>query len=322
MRDSRPARLVVSVARQLKRVRSRGAAAFLGEVVMRSGTFAVVSDLQRTSGVEIWRESNLGERSLIVSRIADEKPDFLAILGDLVFHGSSPVDWSEFDDLTEPLRRAGIPVLPVLGNHDYWLLRSGALGNYFARFPHLSGRHWYEARYGALTILFLDSNQRFLSPEAWTEERTWFEEALARADADPSVSGVLVFLHHPPYTNSTITKDELHVQHAFVPPFAAAKKTLALVAGHVHSYERFHRGGKTYVVSGGGGGPRAALHSGVRRRHADDLFAGPQLRSFHFLRVTPARSEVAFEMVALAKRATEFRVEDRFTLPLAEAVSA
>ncbi|HKC25512.1 MAG TPA: metallophosphoesterase [Thermoanaerobaculia bacterium] len=316
MSDTRPARLLGSVTRQLRRLRDAEAVAFLGEVVRRSGTFAVVSDMQRTSGVEIWRESNAGERKLIVARIAEERPDFVAILGDLVFHGSSPVDWAEFDELTEPLRAAGLPVLPVLGNHDYWLVRRGALDNFFSRFPHLDRRHFYEVRYGPLTLLFLDSNERFLDPAIWREQRAWYEAALGRLDGDPGVAGVLVLLHHPPYTNSTITRDELHVQRDFVPPFAAATKTLAMIAGHVHSYERFVRGGKTYLVTGGGGGPRAPLHSEHRRRHIDDLFLGPLVRSFHFLLVTPGESEVVFEMVAVGKHGSTFVTEDRFALAL------
>ena len=74
-------------------------------------------------------------------------------------------------------------------------------------------------------------------------------------DADPKVRGVLVFTHHPPYTNSTVTKDESHVQQAFVGPFVAAKKTLALLSGHAHGYEHFIEQRKHFVVSGGGGGP-------------------------------------------------------------------
>src|SRR5262249_50640384 len=120
MREA-PDRILGSLRRQLRRDREREAAAFVGEVGKRSGRFAVVGDLQRTSGVELWRESNAPERRLVVSRLAEERPDFVAVLGDLVFHGSSPIDWAEFDDLTEPLRSAAVPVLPVLGNHDYWL---------------------------------------------------------------------------------------------------------------------------------------------------------------------------------------------------------
>jgi Icc-related predicted phosphoesterase len=322
VKETRPARLVGSLTRQLRRVRAGAAEPFLGDVAIRAGFFAVVSDLQRTSGLEVWRESNRGERERIVARLSEERPDLLAILGDLVFHGSSVVDWAEFDQLMRPLRDAGVPVLPVLGNHDYWTRRRGALANYFARFPRLAGRHWYEARYGRLALLFLDSNERFLPPDAWAEQLQWFADALARADADDSVGGILVFQHHPPYTNSTITSDEVHVQRHLVPPFAAARKTLALFAGHVHSYERFSRGGKVYVVTGGGGGPRAPLFEREARRHADDLFAGPAVRSFHYLKVTPGADEVSIEMVALAKHATAFAVEDRFSLPFAAAVPA
>jgi hypothetical protein len=79
----------------------------------------------------------------------------------------------------------------------------------------------------------------------------------------------------------------LHVQQVLVPPFVQANKTLAMISGHIHSYERFSRAGKTFLVTGGGGGPRVKLATGQRRRHADDLFAGPPLRWFHFLMLAP-----------------------------------
>lgn len=315
MTDSRPVRVLGSLKRQLLRGGAASPSCFLGEVALGSGRFAVVSDLQRTSGMELWRESNRVERELIVRRIADEKPDFVAMLGDLVFQGSSLIDWREFDELTSPLRDAAVPVLPVLGNHEYWVFRRGALANFFARFPALGGKHWYSVSYGPLALVFLDSNLRFLSPAAWNEELDWYAAELARCDAAQDVAGVLVFLHHPPYTNSTVTTDELHVQQFFVPPFAAAKKTLAMLSGHVHSYERFCREGKMYVVTGGGGGPRAALAPAQRRRHEDDLFAGPSLRSFHYLVLTPSREQLEVEMLGLAKHGRTFERLDRFVLP-------
>ncbi len=131
--------------------------------------------------------------------------------------------------------------------------------------------------------LFLDSNEAQLGAKLWAEQAAWLVERLAAFDADPAIAGVVVFVHHPPFTNSTVTGDELHVRQAFVPPFAAARKTLAMVAGHVHSYEHFVRGAKTFLVAGGGGGPRVRLARGAARRHADDLFDGPELRHFHFL---------------------------------------
>jgi hypothetical protein len=282
---------------------------------VRSGRFAIVGDLQRTSRAELWRESNLPETRLILRQTADEAPDFVVLLGDLIFRGSSRREWSRFDEVTEPLRAAGVPIFPILGNHEYWLTPRPALDNYFRRFPDLGSRHWYSVTYGSLGLVFLDSNRRFLPARRWNEQAGWYESELSRLDADPAIRGTVVFVHHPPFTNSTVTSDEVHVQRAFVPPFQAARKSLALVSGHVHSYERFERAGKTYLVAGGGGGPRVRLAVGRRLRHFDDLFAGPPLRLFHFLLATLVPSGLEVEARGLEKRGSLFEPMDRFLLP-------
>jgi 3',5'-cyclic AMP phosphodiesterase CpdA len=283
-------------------------------IEVRSGRFAVVGDLQRTSHAEFWKESNPEERHRLVAEIAARGPDFVVGLGDLVFHGSSRRDWKGFDALTAPLRAAAVPILPVLGNHEYWARRGPALRNAFARFPRLAASRWYAETYGSLRLLFLDSNESAVGAAAWRLEAGWLDAELARADAEEAVKGVVVFAHHPPYTNSTVTGDELHVRRAFVPPFAAAKKTIAMVCGHVHSYEHFVRGGKTFLVAGGGGGPRVRLARGSARRHADDVFDGPEVRHFHFLLCTPGASSLGVEVVGLEKGRDTFFPLARFAL--------
>jgi len=286
-----------------------------GGIVLRTGRFAAVGDLQRTSRAEVWRESNDRERERVLRAIAAESPDFVALLGDLVFRGSSAAEWARFDTLAAPIRTARIPVIPVLGNHEYWVARGPALANFFARFPHLHGRRWHAVSYGPLRILALDSNLRFLTPGVWEEQRLWFEAELERADADPSIRGVLALVHHPPYTNSTVTSDELHVQRTFVPGFERSAKSLAMLSGHVHSYERFLRRGKVYVVTGGGGGPRVRLASEARRRHADDLFGGPPIRDFHYLLGSVSEEGLEIEMKGMPKGGEEFASLEKFSLP-------
>jgi len=278
------------------------------------GEFAVVGDLQPTSGLEVWRESNQAERRLIVREIARDAPDFVALLGDLVFCGSSDSAWSEFDRLCAPLRAEKILAMPVLGNHEYWLSKRPALANFFARFPHLENRHWYAARYGPLGLVFLDSNAHWLPPPRWREQLDWYQRQLAAFDAAPDVKAVLVLLHHPPFTNSRVTSDTVHVQKELVPLFQAAAKTAAMLSGHVHSYERFERGGKTFLVTGGGGGPRAALAQGSRRRHSDDAFEGPALRLFHYLRMKLRPDGLEVEARSLEKKGESFETMDRFAL--------
>ena len=279
------------------------------------GRFAVLGDLQRTSRLEFWRESNPDESRRLVAEIAARAPDFVVTLGDLVFHGSSGRDWARVDALLAPLRDAGIPILPILGNHEYWLRRGPALRNFFERFPALEGRHWRSDAYGALGLAFLDSNERELGGEAWSEQQAWLAETLVAFDANPSVAGVLVFAHHPPYTNSTVTGDGAHVQRTFVPPFAGARKALAMISGHVHSFERFVRGGKTYLVAGGGGGPRVKLAREGAQRHGDDLFEGPAVRPFHFLECAPADGGLGIEVVGIEKGARACAPLASFTLP-------
>ena len=106
------------------------------------------------------------------------------------------------------------------------------------------------------------------------------------------------------------------VQRTFVPPFLQSPKTLAMVAGHVHSYERYTRAGKTFLVTGGGG-PRMRLATGRRRRHGDDCFAGPPLRGFHFLLLTLLPTGLAIAMHELQQPQQVFETLDGFTLPWA-----
>jgi hypothetical protein len=293
-----------------------GPAPFAGEVppFREGGRIAIVGDLQRTSLLEFWRESNDAERAVLARAIAAERPALLAIGGDLIFDGSSAIQWAEFDALTAPIRAAGVPVVAAFGNHEYWG-GAGVEPHFFARFPHLGWRHWYAIAYGPLRLVVLDSNVDDLTPDAWRSQIAWFERTLTELDGDRSVRGVVVLLHHPPYTNSRVTGDEEHVQRAFVPAFLRADKTLAMVSGHVHSYERFERSGKAFVVSGGGGGPRACLHAGARRRHPDDRFAGPTLRDFHFLLLAPRDGGLEVEVKGLRKGGSELAPMDRFTLP-------
>jgi len=306
---------VASGARRPERRLELAALAQPDAVLAGTGMFAVVGDLQPTSGLEVWRESNHAERKLIVREIARDSPDFVALLGDLVFCGSSEAAWSEFDRLCAPLRSEKVLTMPVLGNHEYWLSRRPALANFFARFPHLEGRHWYAVRYGPLGLVFLDSNVHWLSPPRWRDQLAWYERQLAAFESDPAVRGVLVLLHHPPFTNSRVTSDTLHVQKEIVPLFQLAEKTLAMLSGHVHSYERFERGGKTFLVTGGGGGPRAPLAEGRRRRHTDDAFGGPALRLFHYLRMRLRSDGVEVEVRSLEKRGEHFATMEKFTLP-------
>ncbi|UQA61171.1 metallophosphoesterase family protein [Polyangium aurulentum] len=278
----------------------------------RGARIAVVGDVQRTGLIEFWREQNDAERARIVRAIVEEAPALLITLGDHVFDGSSARDWARFDALFAPVREARLPVLPVVGNHDLW--PRGALRHYFDRFRHLDGARFHARKVGPLGLVALDSNRFWLSPQRWEEQRQWLAGVLDRFDGDPGLRGVLALVHHPPYTNSTVASPSIAVEHSFLPAFLRARKTLAMLSGHVHAYEHFAREGRHFLVSGGGGGPRHSLSPPERHRFPD-LFAGPSLRDFHYLLLEPGDEGLLIRARGLAKGADEIRPLDEVFLP-------
>lgn len=278
--------------------------------------FAVVGDPQETMFWErifLQRETNPTERVRLFGELTRQGPEFLVIVGDLTSDGSSERHWRYFDGLAKGLRRAGVPILPVWGNHDYWGSEAKARRALESRFPPLAHGPWYTRAYGRLALVFLDANVAVLSKADWRVERQWFDSTLTADDADTGVDAILVFEHQPPFTNSKVTSDDIDVQRSFVPGFLRARKTVAMISGHTHAYEHFVEHGKHFIVTGGGGGPRVGLRQGGRARHADH-YQGPSPRPFHYLWISPHPRSLSVSVVGLAKGDSVFTTIDRFDL--------
>src|SRR3954451_11369159 len=67
-------------------------------------------------------------REALIDKIADERPAFVVISGDLVVSGDEK-NWKFWDRATQVWREQKIPVVPTLGNHDV----RGSLDTYFQR---------------------------------------------------------------------------------------------------------------------------------------------------------------------------------------------
>ncbi len=283
---------------------------------------AVIGDTQRTSWMEsllMFREENDRERALLLEHLFHTKFSLLVHLGDMVFDGASASEWKEFDRLFAPVLARGVPVIPAVGNHEYWGNNEQALANLTARFPWLANRRWYARIHGDLGLILLDSNISEYPEAEWERQAAWFDSTLREIDANPNVRAVLVFSHHPPFTNSTMIDDASYLSKSFLPAFFAAKKTIAFISGHVHGYERFAANGRTFVVSGGGGGPRWRVHEGSKARHQDQ-FTGPAIRPFNYLLLYPEPGQLRIEVMGLEKAASReapppIRLIDEMTMP-------
>ena len=263
------------------------------------GPIVVLGDTQRTTFTErlIGREQNEEARRALVAKLAtEERPAFVVHLGDMVAVGDNVVGWEYFDRLVSPLTARGIRIFPVLGNHDYWGDDRDARRNVRRRFPMLAGG-CYTLRHRGLGLVFLNSN---LEGSLGREQTAWFERRLLEFELDDTVRAVVVFTHHPPFTNGVDREGSPYVHDELVPALARYGKAIAMMSGHVHGYERFVVGERTFVVSGGGGGPRVAYEMGSPLRPSP-AYVTPdgRPRAFNYVVLDPRADRLDFTVKCL-----------------------
>lgn len=289
-------------------------AAAYREELGEGASLLVVGDLQRTSWAEAWlmrREQNDAARRRVLRAIEDERDAAgVLLLGDLVFDGSSCGDWERLDAELAPLRDRALLLVP--GNHDYWGVDALACARLRERFPGLASRTWRTLRWRHVAFVLLDTNPDVLGPEGWAAQRAWLRDELTRLRAEPTLRGLVLAMHHPARTNSTVTGDD----DAAAELVALASETwepMLVLSGHAHTYEHFVVGARHHVVSGGGGGPRVTLLEGEARRH-EDRFEGPSPRPFHFVRLVPTDAGLRVEAVGFRSGESEASRFDRFVV--------
>ena len=239
----------------------------------RSDSFIVIGDTQRTSFLEkliLRREINDTEREILFEDIGRKNPSFLVIVGDLVANGLSKQEWKYFFSLVSGLQVLDISIYPAKGNHDF---------NIEKYFSDLKSQSWYSKIIQSLGLIWLDTTDHS------SRQRVWFENQLKVMDANPKIQNVIVFGHHPPFTKSPVVSPSQYVRKAFLPGFKSSIKTCAFISGHSHGFERFEDHGKTFIVTGGGGGPRPKS----------------TLYPFHYLKLTPNVRGLRIDVYGLQK---------------------
>ncbi len=286
--------------------------AMVPELIVRKNRLAVIGDTQETALLErlVGLEQNAARRAPLIAELARRAPDAVLHLGDLVTYGSSAGHWRRWDRLFAKLD--GTPILPAVGNHDRMLAPGLGHLQMVRRFPWLAQDSWYEARYGGLVCLVLDSNLG-LATKAFASQHRWLQERLRALESDPHVHAIIACWHHPPLTNSRLVRPTA-VARALAGELSSARKVVALFNGHCHAYEHFTIGRLHAFVSGGGGGPRHRLETRPERRRAADLFAGGSLRFMHFLVLEVAKDGLVVEVVRMSD-ALGFDVADRVHVP-------
>ncbi|MBC8144195.1 MAG: metallophosphoesterase [bacterium] len=284
---------------------------------LRPTSIAVVGDLQRTSDAEkifLSRSDNHRERSMILDKIAEEKPDMLLLLGDQVGTGDADSDWTYFDNVMGKVKDAKIPVRAIYGNHDYGYDKGRCIRNFSERFPHQAEHGASMVKLGHIALVTVDTNFDQLSPSEIDRQVTKYRKWIGDLEDDPEVKGVIVAAHHAPYTNSELGANPIVIS-MFAEPFYNARKTRLFLSGHVHNYERFVTGDKMFVVTGGGGGPLRSVDTSSGRRFQNDGYRSKAvIRPFHYMKLTVDDASLKAETKFIVKNG--FKSGDNFSLGL------
>lgn len=273
----------------------------------------LVGDTQQTAFWEFWRERNNPERKLVLRAILSRDPAFVINLGDLTVWGSSAAHWREFDLNHRLFRERRIPYFPILGNHEFYGDNKTALANYFDRFPHLEGRHFYSFTWNRIAFILLDSKFGKMDGRERKAQSDWYFSELERFERDANIDFIIACCHEAPFTNNMVIEANLVAQTEFAEPFTRFSKTALFFSGHSHAYEKFMVREKLFIVSGGGGGPRHKLNIDPKTRRYDDLYPGGKIRFFNFCEIERTEAGLLVKVRRL-KSDGMFDVADQFMI--------
>jgi hypothetical protein len=259
--------------------------------------------------------ANPRARTVLVERIAEEKPDAVLLNGDVPWHGGTTADYERYTTETTVWRTKQLRVLPAIGNHEFSQCEPAVcIEHWWTAFPEHRGERWYSADLSPqVRVVALDS-MRPLLPDS--EQRAWLEHQLSTLPS--TVRFVLFTLHHPPVADvqTRILIDhnprpnEIALAEYLGHAQASLRARLVVIAGHIHNYERLEKDGVVYLVSGGGGAVPYQID-----RTPDDLYRGTEFPNFHYVKLTIAGDALKGEMYRLDEPSApslHFTLKDRF----------
>lgn len=266
---------------------------------LSAGGMVIVFGDQRFTDPTNIKVTNPKVRHLMVQKIAEKHPDAVLMNGDVPYSGDVVNDYEVFKTETEVWRSRHLRVYPALGNHEFHGDPQQALEHWWSAFPELRDRRWYSVELGkSLYTIALDSDA---SLAKGSEQLNWLDAQLTHLPT--TTKFVLISMHHPPAAdvqtrinvshnprpNEIVLRDDLETLAPTI------KARIIVCAGHIHNYERFARGGVTYLVSGGGAASPVQVE-----RTSEDLYQGSEFPNYHFVEFTTHGKMLVGKMYRLA----------------------
>jgi Icc protein len=131
----------------------------------------------------------------ILQAVAERKPDYLVISGDLCYNQADPEIYAWIKTRVDQL---GIPYEVIPGNHDDSTLLAQAYGYSDLL---VDGQMYFTRNWGGQTVIFLDSCPN----ELGKIQLLWLEKKLQELSGS-----LIVFIHHPPVLADVLFMDRHH----------------------------------------------------------------------------------------------------------------
>jgi 3',5'-cyclic AMP phosphodiesterase CpdA len=196
---------------------------------------AQLTDLHVQVGSEDQLASERVELAIELLGRLDRRPDAILLTGDLVNTGTA-AEYDRLSQLLGPLFAMGIPLLPIVGNHDDRQL----LRDTFEGAPNVvdlgAERHvQYATQVDGLRVLALDTQHTGHDDGELGEDRLrWLEAQLQTHPDTPT----LVAMHHPPAPIGLPNLDSIAVRSdqaaALADILGRHRQVTRIVCGHVH----------------------------------------------------------------------------------------
>jgi hypothetical protein len=253
-------------------------------------------------------------RQWLVQKIANVHPDAVLMNGDVPYSGDVVNDYEVYKSETEVWRNENLHVYPALGNHEFHGDPQQALEHWWNAFPAMRNRRWYSVALGkSIYSIALDSDASLANGG---DQMNWLNGQLT--NLPKSVKFVFVNLHHPPVadiqTHINVSHNprpnEIQLRDYLEALAPKLKAKIIVCAGHIHNYERFERGGVTYLVAGGGAASPVRVE-----RTPEDLYQNNDFPNYHFVEFTLKGSTLVGRMYRLADATAEnpeWQLKDTF----------
>jgi predicted phosphodiesterase len=164
--------------------------------------------------------------------------EFVIMLGDNIYGGSSPKDFEKKFELPyKPLLDAGVKFYASLGNHDNPNER-------FYKLFNMNGANYYTFKKGNVHFFVLDSNYMD------AKQLAWLEKELQNAG---NKDWKICYFHHPLYSSGKTHGSSIELRSLIEPMFTKYGVD-AVFSGHDHVYERVHPQNGIYYFTEGSSG--------------------------------------------------------------------